>query len=509
MTVYSLLTQGTEINAIEVQVHLRFQIPSFQILGLAGPEIQEARERIIAAFASCEIDFPKKKVIVNLAPSDVKKSGTGHDLAMAVGILSKTHTLTSKQDTNTKIYAWGSLGLDGKVQPCAKAASLIELLRRDQHQKILYLSAEDARDLEELLDWRKEKNLNGIQNTDLRIVGTLKDVIEPPIKPITLPKRMTPNPNPELLPLLAYQERVLDISIVGRHHSLILGPKGVGKSQMLEWYRWLTPESDAEKTWHRFLYEDSARTHGPISRVFPLRSVHAQVKPAHLLGTWGSKGFRAGELSLAHGGILIADEFLEWHRDAKECLREPLQNKRTTITRVQGTTEIACDFQLIATGNLCPCGGLPARFRQRATAFPCKCNPNKVEEYLQRLSGPIADRIDLISIFQQEPDPKKVDFSRTINRDGISLKKKELMKKRIFAIEHFGGVPGELSVRWLETNMPNDPRFEEALKDKNLSLRSRHKVMRLARSIQAIDLSPELKVDHLIEAMSYRMLSEN
>jgi magnesium chelatase family protein len=505
MIIHSFLFQDTEIQAIEVQVHVRLQIPSFQILGLAGPEIQEARERIIAAFASNAIEFPKKKVIVNLAPSDIKKSGTGHDLAMAIGIISVNHVIGGKNDSNAKWFAWGALGLDGKIQSCGKTASLLDLLCKDDQHKILYLSAEDAADLLELEEWRKEKKLRSLQNTDIRVIRTLKEVIEPPTETMALPKRTRRQSTPELLPLLPTQERVLDLSIIGRHHSLILGPKGVGKSQMLEWYRWLTPESDPGKSWRRFLYEDNARNRVPLNRVFPLRSVHAQVKPAHLLGSWTNKGFRAGELSLAHGGILIADEFLEWHRDAKECLREPLQNKRTTITRVQGTSEIECDFQLIATGNLCPCGGLPERFGQKTNSYPCRCSPIKVLEYLQKISGPIADRIDLITIFHQEPDPKKVDFNGVISMEKIEEKKSRLMRIREFALEKFGAIPGELPVRWLETNLPSNRMIEHALTGNRLSLRSRHKVLRLARSIQALEMSSELKVDHVMEALGYRL----
>jgi magnesium chelatase family protein len=506
MNIHSFLSHGTEVHSIEAQIHFRFQIPSFHILGLAGPEIQEARERIIAAFASSEIEFPRKKVIVNLAPSDLKKNGTGHDLAIAIGIVSHFYKNDPFQENQTaKIFAWGELGLDGKIQPCGKTASLIDLLVKIPESKILFLCPEDARELEELRTWRAEKNLENPAYLEIKIIQTLREVIDPPPeRKILSLRKLRPKP-PELLPLLPHQERVLGLSIVGRHHTLILGPKGVGKSQLLEWYRWLTPESDAKKTWQRLLYSAHSRTGGPVSEIFPLRSVHAQVKPAHLLGSWGSKGFRAGELSLAHGGILVADEFLEWHRDAKECLREPLQNKKTTITRVQGSTEIACDFQLIATGNLCPCGGLPAEFRTQKSSLHCRCRPGQVEDYLHRLSGPIAERIDLIHVINEEIDPKKALMSQAIQESSILEKKRFLESRRSFAIENFGAIPSELSVTWLETHFPADPDLEKIIKSRSNSLRSRHKAMRLARTIQAFELSKTLKPEHLMEALNYRM----
>jgi len=504
MKVYSFLSQGTDIQAIEIQVHTRFQIPSFQILGLAGPEIQEARERIIAAFSSCELEFPKKKVIVNLAPSDVKKSGTGHDLAMALGIIIKSADFNAYFDKESKVFAWGALGLDGKIQSCGKMASLMNLLCTDYTPKILFLSEADAGALFELEQWRREKKLPVPQNLRIHILGSLKDVLKEPKEISVFNKKSLPQHLPTLLPLLPHQERVLDLSIVGRHHTLILGPKGVGKSQMLEWYRWLTPESDPLKTWQRLIYEDHSKNENSLARSFPLRSVHAQVKPAHLLGSWGLKGFRAGELSLAHGGILVADEFLEWHRDAKECLREPLQNKKTTITRVQGTTEIACDFQLIATGNLCPCGGLPPQFRNKKSTLTCTCHPRQIQEYLQRLSGPIADRIDLVSIFHQELVPSSVALGEIMDSKKITLKKQTLLDQQQFAIQEFGAIPSELTVPWLENNLPHDPSFGKMLVERTTSLRSRHKAMRLARTIQAVEKSSKLKIEHLFEALSFR-----
>ncbi len=504
MKIYSFLAQGNDIQSIEVQVHIRFQIPSFQILGLAGPEIQEARERIIAAFASSELEFPKKKVIVNLAPSDVKKTGTGHDLAMALGILKETSDFEGCFNQNEDLFAWGSLGLDGKIQPCGKMASLLHLLCKDSSNKILYLSIEDANHFQELIEWRKEKNLSIPQNLELRVLESLKDLLKKPYVILSEDRKLLSTPLPDLLPLPPHQERIITLSIVGRHHTLILGPKGIGKSQMLEWYRWLSPESDPEKTWQRFIYEDTAKNKFSIPRVFPLRSVHAQVKPSHLLGSWGLRGFRAGELSLAHGGILVADEFLEWHRDAKECLREPLQNKKTTITRVQGTTEIDCDFQLIATGNLCPCGGLPAQFRNKKSSLTCKCHPSKVQEYLQRLSGPIADRIDLISVVHPEIHHHQNLYLEKIDEKKLLEQKHSLLEMQKFAVNEFGVIPSELSVRWLENNIPKDAEFEKMLQSRTTSLRSRHKALRLARTIQAVEKTTTFKIEHLFEALSFR-----
>ena len=171
---------------------------------------------------------------------------------------------------------------------------------------------------------------------------------------------------------------------------------------------------------------------------------------------------------------------------------------------MQGTTEIACDFQLVATGNLCPCGGLPPQFRQKKSSLTCTCHPAKVQEYLQRLSGPIADRIDLVSVFHQELTPSSVAMGEIMDAKKVRDKKQALLDHQQFAIHEFGTIPSELSVPWLENNLPRDPSFEKMLGTRTTSLRSRHKAMRLARTIQAVEQSSQLKIEHLFEALSFR-----
>jgi magnesium chelatase family protein len=217
----------------------------------------------------------------------------------------------------------------------------------------------------------------------------------------------------DLLPLPTRAERVLKLSLIGKHHVLLLGPKGIGKSESIKWYQALLPDSPPEQIWQRLIISENRDLALDFSS--PVRRVHAQVKPSHLLGSFSNKGYQPGELALAHGGLFIADEFMEWPRDSKETLREPLQTKKIFLTRIKGQIECAADFQMIATGNLCPCGGLPPVYRGDTPArkFSCRCRASEVNHYLSKLSGPVLDRIDLAFVMSETTQKKENSGSRS------------------------------------------------------------------------------------------------
>ena len=503
MRVHSLFISDTRAEAITVEYHSRFQIPGFQILGLPAPEIQEARERIASSFSSSGFELPKKKILINLAPASVRKSGTGHDLSIALKILSETIELPWP----AMALARGELGLDGSVRSAGGIAHLIDLLLREFNEHplpILLLAPDDHREFERLCQWRRSRGLRVPEPERIGVISNLRELPgvmqeSRPTPAPELPPEETPPGSPELLPLPPFQERIVKLGSIGRHHVLVLGPKGVGKSNSFEWFRHLASPPPAPLAWERALYVES-RSERPRFDL-PVRRIHAQVKPPHLLGSFGPKGFRAGELSLAHGGILFADEFLEWARDSKECLREPLQTQKLLITRVKGTIEAKCDIQLVASGNLCHCGGFPARLKASGikSKIGCRCSEPEVRSYLQKLSGPILDRIDLIALFGEVPAPPREA------RRSLGEIKNEIESARNFALERFGRLPGMMDPSDLEKWAPSAGNAEKILSELG-SLRSRHKVIRVALSIQTLEHSAVLKEEHLLESRSYRFL---
>ena len=513
MEVHSFCIEDAKPRSIAVEFSARFQIPVFQILGLPAPEIQEARERIISAFGASDLEFPKKRVVINLAPASIPKSGTGHDLPIALKILAESRGL----DLPEPLLAWGELGLNGALRAAGKPAHLLELFLHwtgPTAPRSIVLGPEDARSFTALWNWRRDHSLPLPRPPLLFEIRDLKEAagsLSPSPRFLdpedgvrqhstgSSPSRPGRPENTPLLPLGPLQERILKIAAIGRHHLLILGPKGSGKSALLDWFRAVASPATPPQAWERALFQES-RGDGPDFSP-PIRRVHSQVRPAHLLGNFTSGTFRAGELSLSHGGILFADEFPEWPRDAKECLREPLESERILLTRTRGSHQAKCELQLIASGNLCPCGGFPARLKGLGlqSRIRCRCTETEFFQYLKRLSGPILDRIDLIPIFQE---PCLPDFTTRPDPERILS---EIRKKQQLAISKWGALPSRLHPEVLELGIQDSPLLLKRLQSMD-SLRSRHKTLRLAHTIQILEESPDLRMEHLLEACSYRWL---
>jgi magnesium chelatase family protein len=507
MQIHSFFITDSRPELLTIEYSARFQIPGFQILGLPAPEIQEARERIASAFQNEGFDLPKKKITVNLAPASVRKSGTGHDLAIAVKILSETVDAPWPDSA----LAWGELSLDGTIRSAGRIAHLIELLGEKtflKSQPLILLNYFDFQELQRLLEWRKSAGMPNPEGMRVLRVPRLRDVpalvasgenhiLLPPLLPLIPPAAIQES----LLPLSEFQERMVKLASIGRHHSLIMGPKGVGKSASFDWFRTLAEAPAPHQAWERALFQETRNERAAFET--PMRQVHSQVKPSHLTGTYASNGFRAGELSLAHGGILFADEFPEWPRDSKECLREPLETEKVILTRVKGTVEMKCDVQIVASGNLCPCGGFPDLLKTYGyqSKIKCRCNDGEVRNYLQRISGPILDRIDLVAVFG---DSEKPNFEQ---RRPWAQVHDEVKKARDFATALFKTLPSKLSPATLESLLPRRRTIEALLREIG-SLRSRHKVIRVACSIQALEGCEELREEHLIESRSYRFMDQ-
>jgi len=405
------------LQSIEVASSL--QIPNFQIIGLPCPEVAEARERIRAAIETSGFEFPKRRVVLNLSPASVRKRGTGLDLAMALAIL-EAH---SKSNRNRErpvefVVAWGELGLDGRVKPAGQLTRALYASWAAQARIILVPKEEFSRAVE-ALNWMSRSQTFDFRAPVLIPISTLReawDVIRNSnaensqkidSTPAVPDAKYSP-PIDDLLALPPSLERTIGIAASGSHHILLLGPRGTGKSHALEWLIRLQPELSARTLVENALVTELAQgisQTSDSSPLLPVRRIGAQVRPAALIGAANSFFVRPGEFSLAHGGLLIADEFPEWPRDSREVLREPLENGVVTLTRASGSMQVPARFNFAANGNLCPCGGWPSHFpipqeyRVSGRRPPrCKCGKAARDHYLARISGPVLDRIDLVSL---------------------------------------------------------------------------------------------------------------
>ncbi len=490
-----------------IEVASFFQIPQFTIIGLPAPEVMEARERVRAAITSSGFEFPKRRVILNLSPSSIKKRGTGIDLAMALSVLANQ----AKTKSPHAIAAWGELGLDGKLKASGQITrAVIATLKAE----IPFLIVQKSDAMTAIATLASLSSNNSLQIVGVETLAEAwREAIKifegkPPTRSPSIQRFDKPtdtagsNRFHNLLPLPPALTRLVSASISGGHHLLLLGPKGVGKSQAIEWMSALLPAPSAQTQIEHLLLRELSFEPQLYN---PIRRVSSQVRPAALIGSTTSTTLRPGECSLAHGGILIADELPEWPRDSREALREPLERRRVTLSRVTGSAELPAEFILAATGNLCPCGGVPKNFPRAINAGPnsessCECTLSRRKAYFARISGPLLDRIDIAALvgLQTAPTPKKEHPFEEIQA--------QVLRSREALQRDFGELPGVLSPRETEDLLHGHPDW---LRDLELlqfkSLRARHKCFRLALTLAALDSSESGPTRaHFIEASIYR-----
>lgn len=515
---------------IEVASYL--QIPSFHVIGLPSPEVAEARERVRAAIEAAGLEFPRRRVVINLSPASVRKRGTGVDLAMALGVLQDSYGLGPRA-SGRKAVAWGELGLDGAVKPSGQVTRAIYAAWRADVD-LLILPASERADAEARLDWiRASGELPG-EGPALATAETLIEawkllkaygkrgsdaiVARAPDRAPGAEDAATARDggSPGLMALPASMERVLGAAAAGAHHLLLLGSRGTGKSHALEWLMALQPPLPPALRVKHALLEELGAGGGrlPGSASVPVRRIGAQARPAALIGGAGAgNGVRPGELTLAHGGLLVADEFLEWPRDARETLREPLERGAVTLTRAHRSVELPARFALAANGNLCPCGGWPREIplpeaSSAGRAGRCRCTELAKRTYLARLSGPILDRMDLVVLVAGTSRERKGTGrapapSRAAERLEDLRERTRAARERSLTV--WGCPAGQLDSAKLEAILASRPDWQDALDPASFaSLRARHKTLRVALTLAAWDGMDAPSPAHFAEARLYR-----
>lgn len=514
-----------------IEVSSSFQIPGFHIIGLPSPEVAEARERVRSAIESSGFEFPRRRVVLNLSPASIKKQGTSLDLAMALSVLFSEQVPPASEARTEPPALWvacGELGLDGRVKSSGQLTRTLYASWK-AGAKILIVPRDDEAALREAFHSVREgtrsegtrRDGGGREGTEWRNppqiypVAHLKEAWEilsgeagapkPAFFPKESPPLFTDDDSGGLLPLTPSLERTLGVSAAGKHHLLLLGPKGAGKSHALEWLIRIQPPLDpCDQLQGKLLQELSSAASLQTSTKLPVRRVSPQARPQALIGTSSMTTLRPGEFSLAHGGLLIADEFPEWSRDAREALREPLERGKVLLTRVRGSHELPARFTLAANGNFCPCGGWPREVPLPPDADPsasfCQCTERARQLYLTRLSGPLLDRIDLLVRVHYSPAR-----GRRTGAGRVAALREQTTRARGEMLRRYGTPCGELEGPVLEELLGAHPVWQDWLElQAPSSLRNRHKLLRVALSLAAWDELEEPSREHFLEAACYR-----
>lgn len=492
-TTLSASILGVEGTPVRVEVDVAFGLPGLTVVGLAGSAVQEARERVRSALRNSGFEVPARRITINLAPADLPKEGTGHDLAMAVGVLAASGQLNIPGPEQVGLVA--ELALDGALRPVPGAMALAASLR-DAGLASLVVAGDNVAEAAAIRGLRVYgAGRLGEVVSHLAGVRALPVAVPPPAAVWQRPADV-----PELGALIGQRvaRRALEIAVAGRHNLVLSGPPGVGKSLVLRAAVGLLPaltDDEAPEVSRIYSVAGLLDRRAPLVRQRPVRAPHHTVSTQALVG--GGPRVRPGEASLAHRGLLILDEMLQFRADALDALRQPMESGSVTIARVDGALTMPAQFVLLGAFNACPCGWYGVRSRS------CICDEGARRRYQARLSGPLRDRIDLFVSMESvaaTPGAARPEGSAAVRARVSDAWCRQLQRQ--------GMANGELPSDRLDERSGLSASVLAHLSGRarrfGLSPRRVHRAARLARTIADLEAAPKVQVAHVDEALRHR-----
>ncbi len=497
---YTVAFEGVEARPVQVQCAVTPGVPAFSIVGLPDKAVSEARDRVRTALTSLSIALPSKRITINLSPADMPKEGSHFDLPIALGLLAALDIVP--KDAVAQTVALGELSLDGGLVPVLGA--LPAAMAAAEEDRILLCPRASGAEAA----WVEACNVLGASNL-LEIIRHFsgQEILEP-----AKPGEVRTDPSARDLRDVKGQERAkraLEIAAAGRHHLMMIGPPGSGKSMLAARLPSLLPPLTAVEALETSMIHSIAGilTDGGIYRTRPFREPHHTASMAALIG--GGRGAKPGEISLAHNGVLFMDEFPEFPRAVLETLRQPVETGEVMVARANAHIRYPCRFLLVAAANPCRCGHLADAGRA------CSKAPNCGEDYLGRISGPMMDRFDLrIDV----PAVAYSDLDLPPSGDTSAEVAARVAQARTVQETRFAAYPelrtnadAEGSLLEGIATLHTDSRelMTRAADRFGLSARGYHRVLRVARTIADLDGAADVLRPHVAEALSYRMPSSN
>ncbi len=505
--VITATVQGIEPYKIDVEIDLVQSIPGITIVGLPDTAVNEAKERVRSAIKNAGFLFPNKKVVINLAPADLKKEGTNYDLPMAMGILAEDGILDGGLLKDTAFI--GELSLDGSLRAVNGILPIVAGLK-DFGIKTVIVPEKNAKEAALIPDIcvLSAKRLEDVVNHFSPDENFRKSLERCEVDIEDYLNEYTTTNYPydfKDIKGQAKAKKALEISAAGGHNLLMTGPPGSGKTLLSKTFASILPPLELEEAIELTkIYSVSGmlEPESPLVNKRPFRSVHHSASAVGIIG--GGSHPKPGEITLAHRGVLFLDEIVEFPRNVLEVLRQPLEDGEVVITRAQQRIKFPADFILLAAMNPCPCGYLGD------TQKHCTCSEFQVQRYRSRLSGPMLDRIDI------QIEVPRLSEAELLNKDFKSESSEQIrsrvVKARKLQAARYKGYPiftnSELTPELIKKFCKLDEKSETLLKTAiarfNLSGRAYDRIVKLARTIADLENSENIESSHVAQALQYR-----